>query len=537
MIPRAKLSNAAVIDVENVSAGKNTAKELVENTRKAFRSQRTLSYSFRREQLRNLLRFFDNEAEAICEALYKDLKKPKAESMAGEICMVRREVAGALSNLKSWMEPEEVKKTVANFFDDLYVYNDPYGVVLVIGAWNYPVQVCMIPVVGAIAAGNCVIIKPSEVASATAQTLATLLPKYLDPEFYPVFLGGIEETADLLKNRFDYIFYTGSTEVGKIIHQAASKYLTPITLELGGKSPVYIDNTANLKIAAKRILWGKVQNSGQICVGPDYILCTKEVQKELIPHMEKALEEFFDGNIKTNEDYGRIVSQKHFNRLANMLKNQKAAIGGKSDESDLFVEPTVLIDVKPEDHVMQEEVFGPIISIINVKDENEAIEFINDREKPLALYIFTNSSKVKKMFLERTSSGGVLINDTVMHLIADGLPFGGVGHSGMGSYHGKKTFDTFVHKKSVLSKSFNLIAEKIESLKYPPYTKFKSGSLALVMRYNRSLPTKYVPHLCAFVLGIAATVGCYYLKRYVKICYASTQIEQIPFENLLRRSQ
>ncbi|KAJ8956612.1 hypothetical protein NQ318_013965 [Aromia moschata] len=283
---------------------------------------------------------------------------------------------------------------------------------------------------GAIAAGNCVVIKPSEIAPATATALATLLPKYIDKSCYPVFLGGVEETTDLLKERFDYIFYTGSSMVGKIVYQAASKHLTPTTLEMGGKSPVYIDNTAEMDVTARRVMWGKTQNSGQVCIAPDYVLCTRKVQEKFVQSAEKALKEFFNGNAKTTSDYARIISHRHFNRLSNLLKNQKIAIGGHTDPQDLFIHPTVLIDVSPDDPVMQEEIFGPILPIVNVENLEQAIKFINSREKPLTMYVFTKDNKTKQAFLERTSSGSLTFNDTIMQATVDGLPFGGVGNSG-----------------------------------------------------------------------------------------------------------
>ncbi|KAG5868845.1 hypothetical protein JTB14_031150 [Gonioctena quinquepunctata] len=516
LIPRVKLTHVTDIDVEKRFEGQESAAQLVENARRAFKNQKTKAYSFRRQQLKNLQRFLKNEGEVLCNASQQDLKKPLEECIAHETAVVEKGLQDALKNLKGWMKPEHVKKTMANFFDDLYIYSDPYGVVLVLGAWNYPIQLVLVPVIGAIAAGNCVIIKPSEHAPAVAQVLATLLPKYLDSDCYPVYLGGIEETTELLKERFDYIFFTGSTQVGKIVHQAASRHLTPTTLELGGKSPVYIDSSANMKLAARRIMWGKTQNAGQICIAPDYILCTKEVEDELIQYMDKALNEFFNGDIRNCKSYGRIISKRHFNRLSDLLKDQKVAIGGQTGERDLFIEPTVLVDVHPGDRVMQEEIFGPILPIVTVKNHEEAIRFINENEKPLALYVFTTNSKVKKAFLENTSSGGVLINDVIMHFISEGLPFGGVGNSGMGSYHGKKSFDTFVHKKSVLSKNYNLVAEKLESVRYAPYSKSKTNLLRFALRYNHSLPTRYIPHVLMFGLGVAVTVGAYYLNKYIE---------------------
>ncbi|KAJ8916843.1 hypothetical protein NQ315_005850 [Exocentrus adspersus] len=295
VLPRVKLSNShsvSVIDIEDDALPRKTA-DIVSDLRRVFKSNKTRPYSFRLAQLKNLVRFLQVEEEAICNALHQDLKKSKFEALCHDIEFALKDAKEVLRNLKKWMKPERPKKTVANFFDDLYIYNDPYGVVLLISPWNFPVQLLIIPLIGAIAAGNCVVIKPSELAPATAQLFANLLPNYIDPQCYPVVLGGVEVTTELLQQRFDYIFFTGSPQVGKIVHLAANKYLTPTTLELGGKSPVYIDSTADMDITAKRIMWGKIQNAGQVCVSPDYVLCTKKVQEKFVFYAAKALQQFF----------------------------------------------------------------------------------------------------------------------------------------------------------------------------------------------------------------------------------------------------
>ncbi|XP_056632698.1 aldehyde dehydrogenase, dimeric NADP-preferring-like isoform X1 [Diorhabda sublineata] len=512
-LPRVKLTQSSIINVDDGVKTNKSISETVECTREIFKSHKTLPLSFRKEQLKGLLDFFEKEEKSICEALYADLKKSHEEALIAEISLVKKEIRNHLNNLDDWIKPEKVKKSIANFFDDLLITSDPYGVVLVIGAWNYPVFVLFMPVVGAIAGGNCVVIKPSEVAEATSSVISRLLPKYIDNDCYPVITGGPKETTELLQNRFDYIFYTGSSQVGKIIYEAASKYLTPVTLELGGKSPVYVDKTANLKLTAKRILWGKGQNCGQVCIAPDYVLCTPEVQAKLLGFMEDAIKEFYNGSVKTSKDFGRIINQRHFDRLLKLLKNQNIAIGGHTDAAERFISPTILIDVRPEDPIMQEEIFGPLLPIINVRNAQEAIDFINAREKPLALYLFTNDGNVKKDFMERTSSGGMVINDTIMHIVADGLPFGGVGNSGIGAYKGKYTFDTFVHKKSVLSKSFNPLQEKIESVKYPPMTPASAKFIVDVAKSNIVISTRYLTHALMFALGVAVTVSSYYINK------------------------
>ncbi|CAH1991166.1 unnamed protein product [Acanthoscelides obtectus] len=458
------------------------ALNMVQSARRAFASNKTRSTKFRKTQLKELVKFLEKEEKALCTAVYDDLKKPKAETILHEILTVIKEAREAVNSLQSWVKPTTVKSTIVNSLDTVKILDEPYGVTLVIGAWNFPVHLTLLPVIGAIAAGNCVVIKPSEHAPATARAIASLLPKYIDSECYPVYLGGVEETSELLKQKFDYIFFTGSPSIGKLVHQAASQNLTPVTLELGGKSPVYIDNTANLKLAAKRIMWGKTQNCGQICVAPDYVLCSKEVQDKFLKYAQAALHQFYGDNVRENGDFGRIINQHHFHRLTGLLRDQKVAIGGPSDPKDHFVHPTIVTDVHPDDAIMQEEIFGPILPIVTVESYEEAINFINQREKPLALYVFTGCKKVKKAFLRETSSGAVLINDVLMHSVADGLPFGGVGNSGIGAYHGKHTFDTFSHKKAVMERGTSMLIDKIDSIRYPPYNNTKTKLLKTVFR-------------------------------------------------------
>lgn len=513
ILPRVQNSqnqHVSVIDMELCqNPDKQSAAHLVAQVRNVFNSGRTKPYQFRKTQLENMKKFLKDNAQQLCEVLQADLRKPEQESYVTEIDFLLVELIHILDNLKEWMKPEEPEKTVLNVFDKIRIYNDPLGVVLVMGAWNYPLQLTLCPVLGAMAAGNCCIIKPSDLSVNTSQFMADVLPKYIDNECYPVFLGGIPETTDLLKERFDYIFYTGSTTVGKIVHKAAANYLTPCTLELGGKSPTYIDSTADIEIATKRILWGKFSNCGQTCVAPDYVLCDKEVQEKFVKCVEKYLKSFFGENIKQSKDYARIVNERHFLRICNLLKNQKVALGGEMDAQELYIAPTVLVDVKPEDDVMNEEIFGPILPILNVIDAREAVKFINSREKPLALYVFTNDRKVQEYFLENTSSGGVCINDTVMHLTVAALPFGGVGSSGMGSYHGKKSFDIFVHKKSAMIRNFSLIGEKAQEVRYPPYSTKATSILRLATTtLNRSFNFKsYLFYGLAFGLGVGVTVG------------------------------
>ncbi|KAK4874570.1 hypothetical protein RN001_013930 [Aquatica leii] len=396
--------------------------------------------------------------------------------------------------------------------DDVLIYNDPYGVVLLIGAWNYPIYVTLGPLASAIAAGNCVVIKPSELSPATTNVIAKLLPKYLDNECYPVFVGGAQETSRLLEEKFDYIFFTGSPRIGKIIHSAASKHLTPTTLELGGKSPVYIDESANIDVVAHRILWGKCINAGQTCIAPDYILCNKSVGQKFISKAKEVFKEFYGEDVFKSPDFGRIINDASFERLSKYLQTEKIVFGGKTNRNDRFIQPTIIDDVKMTDEIMQEEIFGPILPIVYVEDVPKAIELINSKEKPLALYVFTNNKSVYKAFLENTSSGGVTINDVCMHVLVENAPFGGVGNSGMGCSHGKYGFDTFVHKKTVLVRSLGVVNEKMGAARYPPYSDSKIKQISRLTKMQWPLSTKYWSHYFVFSLGILTALSFKFLK-------------------------
>jgi aldehyde dehydrogenase (NAD+) len=349
------------------------------------------------------------------------------------------------------------------------VHREPYGVVLVIAPWNYPIHLLLLPMVGAIAAGNAVVGKPSEVAARTSATLARLVPEYLDPEAVAAVEGGVAETQALLAERFDYVFYTGNGRVGRIVMAAAAEHLIPVTLELGGKSPVIVDESANIEVAARRIAFGKFLNAGQTCVAPDYALVTRTREAELVQQLGRAIREFYGPDPAASPDYARIVNDAHFRRLEQLLAGTTPAIGGETNAAGRYVAPTVLRDVSPEAPVMADEIFGPILPVLTVTDVDEAIRFVNDRDRPLALYVFAESAAVQQRVLERTSSGGVCVNATVLHVAVPTLPFGGVGASGMGAYHGKTSFDTFSHRKSVLDRPTRIDPK----LAYPPYTKVK----------------------------------------------------------------
>ncbi|XP_078680191.1 aldehyde dehydrogenase family 3 member A2-like isoform X1 [Branchiostoma floridae x Branchiostoma belcheri] len=431
------------------------------------------SVEYRREQLRALLRCIDENMDRWIGVLKKDLHKPKLECLGMEVNYSRNELIVHLNNLDEWTKPEYVKKDLPQISDECYIQREPLGVVLIIGAWNYPVMLILCPLIAAISAGNCALLKPSELSEATAALVEELLPKYLDKDCFAVVNGGVKETTELLEQKFDHILYTGNSNVGKIVMAAAAKHLTPVTLELGGKSPCYVDKDCDIDVAARRIAWGRFVNCGQTCVAPDYVLCPSQNQDRLLKGLQSALEEYFGKNPKDSEDYCRIVNQRHFQRVKGMIEKTKGsvAIGGDSDEKDLYISPTVVKNVQPTDALMENEIFGPVLPIVTAESADEAVSFINSRDKPLALYAFANDKKVIRDIIQRTSSGSVCGNDTMMQMALPTLPFGGVGTSGMGNYHGKFGFDAFSHKKAVMVKA--LAMENVNSLRYPPYTEKK----------------------------------------------------------------
>ncbi|XP_039091365.1 aldehyde dehydrogenase family 3 member B1 isoform X2 [Hyaena hyaena] len=401
------------------------------------------------------------------------------ESEVSEISISQSEINLALRNLRSWMKDEKVPKNLATQLDSAFIRKEPFGLVLIIAPWNYPVNLILVPLVGALAAGNCVVLKPSEFSRSTEKVLADVLPRYLDQSCFAVVLGGPQETGQLLQHKFDYIFFTGSPRVGRIVMSAAAKHLTPVTLELGGKNPCYVDDDCDAQTVANRVAWFRYFNTGQTCVAPDYVLCSPDTQARLLPALQSAITRFYGDDPRGSPNLGRIISQKHFRRLQGLLGCGRVAIGGQSDEGERYIAPTVLVDVAETEPVMQEEIFGPILPIVNVRSLDEAIDFINRREKPLALYAFSNSKQVVKRVLAETSSGSFCGNDGFMHLTLSSLPFGGVGASGMGNYHGKFSFDTFSHHRACLLRRPGM--EKIYSIRYPPYSPRKLRMLLVAM--------------------------------------------------------
>jgi aldehyde dehydrogenase (NAD+) len=451
---------------------KESTLSLLKAQRFFFASGKTLKLEFRIAQLKRLRQAIIENEERLSQALYNDLRKSKFEAYGTEIGIVISEIDDALAHISSWVKPQKVSTPLIHFKASSAIYSDPYGVALIISPWNYPFQLLLAPLVGAIAAGNCSMLKPSEVAPHTSSVITEMISKTFDPSYVTSLEGDAEVTQDLLKNKFDYIFFTGGTEVGRIIYQAAAKFLTPVTLELGGKSPCIVDEDIHLEYAAKRITWGKFINCGQTCIAPDYLLVNKKIKTKLVDKINITLKEFYGDDPSKSNDYPRIINHRHFNRLKKYLTNGKVIIGGETNETDKYIAPTLIDNPDKDSAVMKEEIFGPILPLIGYSNIDEAIQFINQRPKPLALYVFSNNTEVVEKVLAQTSSGGSCVNDTVMHIANSNMGFGGVGESGIGAYHGKLSFDTFSHKKSVFIKS-NLLDIK---LKYPPYTgetKFK----------------------------------------------------------------
>lgn len=440
---------------------------VVSDMRAHFRAGANRPLARRLEQLsrlRSLLTDRDSEVEA---ALAADLGKAAAESQLTEIGVVIGEIDHAIRNLRSWLRPKRVRTPLIIAPATSRVLREPLGVVLIIAPWNYPVQLTLAPLVGALAAGNTVVLKPSEMAPATSSLLARLIPRYLDTRVVAVVEGGVDQTTALLDQKFDHIFYTGNGRVGRIVMRAAAANLTPVTLELGGKSPVYVDSTVDLRVAARRVAWGKFMNAGQTCVAPDYLLIEASIADRFVGLLREAIVEFYGADPASSRSYGRIITDEHFDRLVALLADSAAAIGGDANAETRYFAPTVLTGVDRGSPSMQEEIFGPILPVITVSGVDEAIDFINDGDKPLAFYAFTRSKWVRRRLLHETSSGAVAFGAPSMHLLVGGLPFGGVGESGMGAYHGERSVAVFSHEKAVLAKP---LKPDTVALVYPPYS-------------------------------------------------------------------
>ncbi|XP_017646140.1 aldehyde dehydrogenase family 3 member H1 isoform X1 [Gossypium arboreum] len=492
-----EVEKKAVFDIDS-------AKEVVQELRASFVAGKTKDYEWRRTQLKAMLKMMDENEPQIVAALRDDLSKPELESSIYEIAMLKNSCKLALKKMKHWMMPEKAKTSLATFPSSAEIVSEPLGVVLVISAWNYPLLLSLDPVIGAIAAGNAIVLKPSEISPATASLLAKLVANYMDSSCIKVVEGAVPETTALLEQKWDKIMYTGNGRIGRIVMAAAAKHLTPVVLELGGKCPVIVDSGINLQVATRRIIAGKWGcNNGQACISPDYIITTKDYAVELVrlpvyvyicnlvlfnlssqalfilqvDSFKCELERFYGKNPLESKDLSRVVNSNHFARLLKLLDEDKVSskivYGGERDKSNLKIAPTILLDVPQDSLIMNEEIFGPLLPIITIDKVEDSFDLINSGTKPLAAYMFTNNKKLKEKFVEKVSAGGLVINDTTVHLAEPTLPFGGVGDSGMGAYHGKFSFDTFSHKKAVLYRSFAGDAP----LRYPPYT---NGKLRLL---------------------------------------------------------
>jgi aldehyde dehydrogenase (NAD+) len=446
-----------------------TADAAVARLRASFESGRTRSLEYRQEQLAGIARFLKERESDIESAIHQDLGRPSIEIYASETAFVASELALTRKKLRSWTKPHRVPTSLVAQPGQSRIYHDPLGLVLIIGPWNYPLQLVLAPLVGAIAAGNCAIVKPSEIVPTISSLLATSLPRYVDRECVTVVEGGVDETTELLSQRFDHIFYTGNGTVGRIVMEAAARHLTPVTLELGGKSPCVVDQQTDLDVAARRIVWGKFYNAGQTCVAPDYVLVHHAVEEALLSRIKETIHTFFGDDPRSSPDYGRIVNERHHRRLTELIPGSGEIVtGGDADLDTRYIAPTILRNVPADAPAMADEIFGPILPVLPVQNMEHAIAFINARPKPLALYLFSSDPLVRESVIERTSSGGITVNHALLHLTVPSLPFGGVGPSGMGAYHGRATFETFSHAKSVLVKPtwFD------PSFFYPPYTAF-----------------------------------------------------------------
>ena len=441
--------------------------KIFNNEKEYYLSGETLSVKFRIEKLRLLKKVIKDNEEKLLSALKKDLNKSNFEGYVTEIGILYQEIDYAIKNVKKWAKREKKKTDIVYFPAKSYIYKQPYGVVLIISPFNYPIQLAFSPLIGAISAGNCAIIKPSEYAINSAVVIEEIINSTFDKRYINVIdpLGGKETVSELLSLKFDYIFFTGSVRVGKIVMEAASKNLIPVTLELGGKSPCIVDRDANIKLSAKRIVWGKYLNVGQTCVAPDYVYVHKAVKEELLKEMVKEIESEYGKDAKKSEDYARIIRKEEVKRLQGYLDEGEIYYGGEVDIEDRYISPTILTNIKENSKILEEEIFGPILPVYEFQDITEVIEYVNSKERPLALYYFSEDKNKIETVLSSTTSGGVTIIDTIIHVSSTHIPFGGVGNSGMGNYHGKASFDTFTHKKSVVKRSTLMEFP----FRFPPY--------------------------------------------------------------------
>ncbi|MDE3740272.1 aldehyde dehydrogenase [Maribacter polysaccharolyticus] len=440
--------------------------EVLKNQREFFRTQQTKQIAFRKRSLKRLQKEIESKEDAICDALYADFKKPRFETLVAESQFVLSELKLAIKNLELWARPERKSSSLANWPSSDHIYKEPYGSVLIIAPWNYPFQLVFTPLIGALAAGNTVVVKPSEATPNTSKIIQEIITGVFPKEYVAVIEGGVAVSQQLLTQDWDYIFFTGSTRVGKIVYESAAKHMTPVTLELGGKNPCIVDQTAVIDLSAKRIVWGKFLNAGQTCIAPDYILVHRKVKDKLITSIKRHIINCFGPAIETSPNYARLVNEKHYQGLKEMLVGENIIFGGETNDRDNFMAPTLIDTPKMEGKVMKGEIFGPILPIITYETIEEIANLISRYDKPLATYVFSTDRKFQDKIISDFSFGGGAINDTIIQITNKNLPFGGVGPSGIGAYHGKETFELFSHHKAIIKKA-NWIDPPF---RYPPYT-------------------------------------------------------------------
>ena len=451
--------------------------KIVNQQKSFFNSNSTKEVNLRIETLKKLKLILKENEDKLYTAIYDDFKKSKFETYLTELSLIYNELNDAIRNLKKWSKQKRVRTNLANFPAKSYIIPEPLGTILVISAWNYPYQIALIPAISAIAAGNTVVIKPSEIPNNTSKVLAQLINANFNENHLTVIEGDVATTTELLQQKWDKIFFTGSTPVGKIIYKAAAENLTPVTLELGGKSPTFVLADCNIKITAKRIVWAKFLNAGQTCIAPDYLLVEKRVETKLLEALKKEIEDFYPHSKNINENYVQIVNERNFNRLAQLIPTDKIYHGGEVNPENRSIAPTLLRNIGFEDHIMQDEIFGPILPIIAFENLEDVIKKVKEKEKPLSLYIYSINKKVIKKILHEISFGGGAINESLVQMSNPNLPFGGVGASGIGNYHSKTGFDTFTHYKSILHKTSWLEP----NIKYTPFTELKSKILKFLL--------------------------------------------------------
>lgn len=435
---------------------------VIDSQKKFFNQGLTKSVDFRISQLKKLLAAIETNEALIIKALQKDLGRSEVDAYLGDVSGLKKSILYHIKNVKNWAKPKKVKSMPAT---KSFVYPEPLGNVLVISPWNYPFLVLIDPLIGVIAAGNTAVLKPSEVSSHTSEVLTKIINETFEPDYIHVIQGAVEETQFLIEQKFDLIFFTGSTKVGQIVYEAAAKNLTPVILELGGKSPCIVDKDIDFRKTADRIIWGKTFNNGQTCTAPDYVFVDKSIKDKFVEELIKSIQKFYTKDPQESPFYSRIINEKHFDRLSKYLDEGKIIYGGRSDRSNLYIEPTLMEGVSFDSKIMQEEIFGPVLPVFEYENIDDVIDFITKRPKPLALYVFSKNKKFYKNIVEKTTAGGMCINDTLMHVASDELPFGGVGYSGIGKYHGKYGFDALSNQKAIFKNTFLFD----RNILYPPF--------------------------------------------------------------------